>query len=62
MGLRTVPDINEPVPVALDKADLDVLPDKPDGGLAVDDALEAVEVFRELRDLAGADFTGEYVA
>ena len=61
MGRRTVPPINEPVPVGFaDNADFVALPDIADGGRAVvDDAVDALDAVLEPRDFADSDFTGE---
>ena len=57
VGRRTVPDINEPVPVEFFKADLFDSPDMADGGRPVD-AVDALDAVLGPSDFADCDFTG----
>ena len=62
IGRRTVPDMSDPVPAPVDDiADFVELP-KAEGGLALEDAVEAFDAFLDVKDLLDCDFTGEYDA
>jgi hypothetical protein len=59
IGRRTVPAINEPVPVGLDaNADFVELPKEEGGRATEDDAVDAVETVREPSDLDDCDLAG----
>jgi hypothetical protein len=60
IGRRTVPPINEPVPVEFFNADFVASPDMADGGRAgAEEVLDAFDAVLAPRDFVDVDFTGE---
>jgi hypothetical protein len=63
LGRRTIPPINEPVPVEFFRADLVASPDIAEGGRAgPEEAVDTLDAVLALRDLTECDLAGEYAA